>query len=258
MKKFLHLLSGNIRKEYIEMKRYWPNTLSMILTIFFIFLTMFLGIQFVGDPNQADTNIQYVIVNYIFWYLTLVTLQGPGFTITIEATRGTLEQLYMSPMGVWKIFLARLIGTVFLHVLIMIVLLFLSMFVTNQWLHLNPLSLIPVFIFTIIGMIGVSFIIAGLAIIVKQIQAFLQILQFILMALTFIPLSVAPLLAYAPFVKGIDMIRQIMIYNMTLGDFHLTDYSILIGSAVVYFVIGMMTYLRCERIAMEKGVLGQY
>ncbi|TCT19666.1 ABC-2 type transport system permease protein [Melghiribacillus thermohalophilus] len=258
MKKFFHLIKANIKKEYIEMKRYWPNTLSMVLTIYFIFLAMFLGIQFVGDPNQADTNIQYVIVNYIFWYLTLITLQGPGFTITLEATRGTLEQLYMSPMGVWKIFLSRQIGTVIIHFFIIVVLLFASMLMTNQWLNISPLATLPIFLFTIIGMIGVSFIIAGLAIIVKQIQAFLQIMQFILMALTFIPLSVAPFLAYAPFVKGIDMIRQIMIHNMTLADFTWLDYALLIASAAFYFAIGIFTYLRCEKIAMEKGLLGQY
>lgn len=90
---FIQLIKANTRMEFIEMKRYLPNTLSMIATIYIIFLGMLLGINVIGDPAQAEANIQHVIVNYIFWYLTLVTLTNIGFTITMEATRGTLRTI---------------------------------------------------------------------------------------------------------------------------------------------------------------------
>jgi ABC-2 type transport system permease protein len=101
--------SIDVRKEYIEMKRYLPNTISMFLTIYCIFLAMFFGFKFIGDPAAMDTNIQYMIVSYVFWFLALIAMQTIGYTITQEAMRGTLEQLYMSPMGVWKILMARMI-----------------------------------------------------------------------------------------------------------------------------------------------------
>ncbi len=107
-------------------------------------------------------------------------------------------------------------------------------------------------------MFGVSYMIAGMAIIYKQIGSFLQISQFILLGLTFVPVSVFPLLELAPAMKGVDMVRQVMIHGFSLSDFTLFDYSSLILNAIVYFVLGVIVYLRCERTAMVKGVLGQH
>lgn len=256
--KFVNLLNANIRKEFIELKRYLPNTMSLLFTFYFVFLAMFFGIQLVGDPAHMDTNIQYVIVNYVFWYLTVMTMQSIGFTVTVEATRGTLEQLYMSPMGVWRILFARISGMIFIHFMIIIVLLFMSMATAGQWLYLNPGTVLPILVLTLCSMIGVSFMIAGASVIFKQIQAFLQISQFIFMALTFIPLSVAPFLAYAPFVKGVDMIRLAMINDLTLIDFGVSDYVILFLNAAVYITLGIWIYLQCEKFAMKKGLLGHY
>ncbi|TFB13926.1 ABC transporter permease [Filobacillus milosensis] len=253
-----HLVSANTRKEFIELKRYFPNTISMILTFYFIFLAMLLGINVIGDPQQADTNIQYVIVNYVIWFFMLMTLQGLGFTILIEAQRGTLEQLFMSPKGMWRILLARITANFFLNGTIVIFLLILSMFTANQWLYFRVDLVLPIFFITAIGMVGIGFMLAGLAIIVKQIQSFLQILQFILMGLTFVPLSVAPYLIFAPFVKGVDMIRQVMIHGYTWGDFTMIDYSALVLNSIFYVAIGLYIYMKSENVAMEKGLLSQY
>ncbi|MDX5475812.1 MAG: ABC transporter permease, partial [Bacillaceae bacterium] len=197
---WLNLLSTNFRKEYIELKRYLPNTIALLLTFYILFLATFFGIMFIGDPASFEANVQYSIISVVFWGLTLMTLNFIGFTVITEAMRGTLEQLYMSPMGVWKIMLSRVIGQLFLQSTMMTFLLFVAMLTSGQWLNLNPMTTIPIILITMVSMIGVSFMIAGLAIIFKQIQAFLQIFQFVLMALVFIPITVAPYLVFAPFV----------------------------------------------------------
>jgi ABC-2 type transport system permease protein len=115
-----------------------------------------------------------------------------------------------------------------------------------------------VLILTLISMFGLGLIIAGFTMILKQIQAFLQILQFLLAGLTFVPLSVAPFLAFFPFVKGIDMVREIMINGVTISEFAMADIAILVFNAVFYFGIGLFIFLRCERFAMQKGLLAHY
>ncbi|MGM8216344.1 ABC transporter permease [Bacillaceae bacterium W0354] len=258
MSSFLNLVRANTRKEFIELKRYFPNTLSMIFTFYFIFLAMLLGIHAIGDPSQADMNIQYAIVSYVFWFLTLMALQDVGFVIMLEATRGTLEQLYMSPKGMWRILLSRFLGNLFIYSIIITALLFLSMLTAGQWLNLKPTIVVPLLLITLVSIIGTGYMIAGLCVIFKQIQSFLQILQFILMGLTFVPLSVAPVLAFGPFVKGVDMVRHVMIQNYGWSDFAWTDYTILIANSLVYLIAGIIIYLKCEKIAMEKGLLNQY
>ncbi|KAA1181417.1 MULTISPECIES: ABC transporter permease [Paenibacillus] len=256
--KWLHLFNANFRKEYIELKRYLPNTIALVVTFYIIFLAAFFGIMFIGDPASFDTNVQYSIVSVVFWSLTMMTMNFIGYSVITEATRGTLEQLYMSPMGVWKIMLTRIVSQLGLQSVIMILLLFGAMLTSGQWLSLNPMTTIPIIIVTMISMVGVSFMIAGLAIIVKQIQAFLQIFQFVLMGLVFVPITVAPFLAFAPFVKGVNMVRTVMLENLTLTDLSLSDYGVLILNSLVYLILGLVVFDRCEKIAMKKGLLGQY
>ncbi|GAA0322211.1 hypothetical protein GCM10008967_10870 [Bacillus carboniphilus] len=256
--KLLHLFNANIRREVIYLKRYLPNTISLLVTFYCIFLMMFFGIQIVGDPTTMESNVQYVIVNYIFWYLAMMAMQDIGWVISNEAQLGTLEQLYMSPMGAWKILLSRIIGSTILQLIIISVLLVLSLWTAQTTLHLNITSILPVLIITLFSMYGISFMIAGMAIIVKQVNAFLQILQFVFMGLTFVPISVAPWLEFAPFVKGVDMIRKMMIEGYTLGSFSSLDYASLIGNSAVYLLLGLVVFFKCEKTAMEKGVLGQH
>lgn len=258
MTQLWHLTRANLAKEYIELKRYYPNTISMIFTFYFIFLAMLLGIHVIGDPQQIDTNVQYVIVNYVIWFFMLTIMQDLGFVILMEAQRGTLEQLYMSPLGMWKVLLARIISNLVIYGIIVSVLLVLSMWTAGEWLIFRLDVVLPIFIVTTLGMIGVGFMLAGLAIIIKQIQSFLNILQFILMGLAFVPISVAPYLVFAPFVKGIDMVRHVMIHGYTWADFSALDYSALILNSIFYLILGIFIYLRAEKLAMEKGLLSQY
>lgn len=255
---FLNVLKANIRREYILLKRYLPNTIAMLVTFYVLFLGMFFGITLIGDPSTQDANIQYVIVNYIFWFLAMLVVNDIGWQITNEATQGTLEQLGMSPMGIWKIMLSRLFSTTLVEFIIIIGLLYLSMLTAGQWLNVDVISILPVLILTLISMFGLGLIIAGFTMILKQIQAFLQILQFLLAGLTFVPLSVAPFLAFFPFVKGIDMVREIMINGVTITQFQVADILILVFNAVFYFGIGLFIFLRCEKFAMQKGLLAHY
>lgn len=258
MVRWLNLLKANTRKEYIELKRYLPNTIAMLFTFYIIFLGMFLGIQVIGDPSTQDINTQYAIVNYIFWFLAFMIINSIGYEVINEAMRGTLEQLNMSPMGIWRIMSARLIATTLLYSVMIIFLLFLSMFTTGQWLNLDLVSIIPILVLTLISMFGMGFIIAGISIILKQVQAFLQILQFILAGLTFVPLALSPFLAYLPFVKGVDLVREIMINGVTLSQIPAGDFLILGFNAIFYLLLGLGIFFYCERVAMKKGLMAHY
>ncbi|HLR70039.1 MAG TPA: ABC transporter permease [Pseudogracilibacillus sp.] len=255
---WVSLLKANTRKEFIELKRYLPNTIAMLFTFYILFLGMFAGIQFIGDPGSQDTNTQYVIVNYLFWFLSMTVMNSIGFEVINEAMRGTLEQLSMSPLGMWRIMLTRLIATTIIHFVLIVGLLYASMFTAGQWLNLDLLTIAPILLITLISMFGVGFMIAGISMLLKQVQAFLQILQFLLVGLTFVPLSVAPFLAFFPFVKGVDLVREVMIHGAGLTDIAAGDYFILIANAVVYFPLGLAIFIYCERVAMQKGLLAHY
>src|SRR5690625_3044095 len=137
----------------------------------------------------------------------------------------------------------RLFASTLLNFIMIVGLLYLSMLTTGQWLNIDVVAIMPILILTLISMFGIGFMIAGISIILKQVQAFLQILQFILAGLTFVPLSVAPFLAYFPFVKGVDLVRNVMINGATLSQIGLGDFVVLGANAVVYIVLGLVFFL---------------
>src|SRR5690625_1229588 len=119
----IHLFQANFRKQLIEMKRYAPNTVALVLTVYIIFIGMFFGIQLIGNPDTQSTTIQYTIASYIFWYLSMMIVNGMGYEIAGETMRGTFEQLGMSPSGIWQILTTRLLADSLLHSVMVIVLL---------------------------------------------------------------------------------------------------------------------------------------
>ncbi|CDO02898.1 ABC-type uncharacterized transport system, permease component [Oceanobacillus picturae] len=160
--RWLNLFKANLRKEYLELRRYLPNTLAMIITFYVIFLGMFAGIQLIGDPSSQDVNTQYVIVNYIFWFLAMMVVNNIGWEITNEAMRGTLEQLCMSPMGMWRIMVTRLFSSTIVNIFMIVALLYLSMLTTGQSLNIDLVALIPILALSLVSMFGLGFIIAGM------------------------------------------------------------------------------------------------
>jgi ABC-2 type transport system permease protein len=164
----------------------------------------------------------------------------------------------MSPVPAWIILLSRMLGTVLTNILIMALVLILSMLTAGRWLSFDVITLIPLFIFLIICMLGVGFMVAGLALIYKQINALLQIAQFAFFALVSVPISLSRWLEFLPVVRGSSMIRSSMTEGTHLLDFATTDWLLLIANALVYFIAGVAIYKLAEIRAMSQGLLGKY
>ncbi len=249
---------ANLRKVVTEMWRYLPNTLSLLVTFYAIFLFMLLGVRVLGDPAAADANIRYVIVANAFWFLLLLGVSSMGWEITTEATRGTLEQLYMTTTPAWYVLLTRMVATLAVNVVLIAAMVSLSMLTARQWLHLDLVAVAAILPPMLLSVVGLGFVVAGLAIVFKQIQAMLQIVQFVFMAMAFVPIAAAPALEFAPAVKGIDMARQVLAEGRALSSFATVDWVSLVASGAVYLALGLLVFRLCERRAMERGLLGHY
>ena len=255
---YINVLVANIRKVVIELVRYLPNTLSLVITFYAVFLMFFLGIKVIASPETQAGNIQYTVVSTVLWFLAITVMQGIGWEITTEATRGTLEQLYMSPVRAWRILVARTVGSILVYVVAMIVVLIAAMWTSGQWLHIDVVTLLPLFALLLFAMTGISLMIAGAAIILKQVQALLQIIQFAFFGLVAVPVTLSPLLDLLPIVRGSTMIRNAMTDGIGLFEFALMDWGLFALNSVIYFVLGVFLFKLAEQHAMNKGLLGQY
>ncbi len=119
-------------------------------------------------------------------------------------------------------------------------------------------SILPLLLLTIIGVQGIGFIMGGLALIFKQIQASFQILQFLFVALVVALLDLFPLVAYLPLSWGTAIIRRVIIEERSLLEIPWSDLPFLLANSAFYFGLGFFVFKMCERIARDRGLLGHY
>lgn len=255
----LVLLKAMVERYGIELRRYYFNTLSLLMTFYVIFLVIFFGMRTIsgGNPSFGSTT-GGVVVGFMVWFLTIFTYAELSFVLIQEAQEGTLEQLAMSPLGLRKVLLARLTAALVFNTLVMLIFLLLMMFSTGKWLHLDFVSILPLLLLTIAGVQGIGLATAGLALVFKQLQAFLQIMQFVFLALIAVPIKTFPLVKYLPLSWGTHLIEQVMVKGIVIWGIPLGDLLFLLVNSALYLILGFLSFKYFERIARDRGLLGQY
>src|SRR5690625_7432265 len=83
------------------------------------------------------------------WLLAMASFGNPSVTILQEATRGTLEQLHLTPYRTWKIMFSRIVSQLLLKAIMAFLLIVIIQLINNQWLIFNPLLSILILSFNI-------------------------------------------------------------------------------------------------------------
>ena len=257
--RYWYVFLGIMWHNLLTFKRYVFNTLSSLVTLYLVFVLLFFGARSVGGPGFALSGTQDgLIIGYFIWSLAIFTFSELSWGLTNEAQQGTLEQLYLSPVGFRFVAAARSVSNLMLTLVANFLILLLAMATAGRWLSVDLVSLIPILLLTIIGVIGLSFAIGGLALIHKRIQAFLQLMQFVLVGFIAIPWAQFPWARYLPLAMGNHLSRQVMAEGLRLWQLNPGDLLVLGATAVGYLVLGVFAFGWAERVARDRGLLGQY
>ncbi|OYD09621.1 ABC transporter permease [Paludifilum halophilum] len=255
----LSMFKSNIFKQYIEFRRYLTNTLLEFFIFYMILMALFLGFNtFAGQMDQFGEKIEYVVAGYIIWIFALAAMQSIGWEVYTDIQRGTMDQLYMTPISVWKILLSRMIGKVLIQSSGVVLLTIASMVTTGVYLNVDLVGIIPILLLTLFSMFGIGFIVAGICILIKQVDNLLILFQFLIMSFIYMPIEKAPFLKYFPFIYGVDMLKQTMIDHVSLWEFSAGDFVFLLTNSFVYFCLGVGIFRLCEKEAIKRGLLGKY
>lgn len=258
----LVLFKALLKKEYIYLKRYYFNTLSGIVTIYLVFLIIFYGAKALLGGSSASAGfgetLDGIVVGFMVWTFAVLAYSDLSWAMIQEAQQGTLEQLYMTPLGFSWVALFRVITTFIFNGLIVVLMLFLMMASSGKWLHLDLLSLTPLMLLTIAGVYGIGFFMGGLALVFKQVQAAFQILQFVFVFLIAAPLEQLPFMRFLPLSLGTRLIGEVMIGELSLGQLPPGEILFLIGNSAFYFGLGFLAFKLLENVARDRGLLGHY
>lgn len=248
------------RRELTMMTRYMINTISGLVSIYLFFVLVFLGMQNLSGymaGNALSGTLEGTIIGFFVWTFTIFAYSDLSWNLIGEAQAGTLEQLYLAPMGFKWVCACTVVSTFLLNLIPHTVFLLAMMATTGRWLHIDFLSLIPLMAITVLGAYGFGFALGGLALVFKRIQALFQIVQFVFLAFLLVPTRV-PWAKFLPLSLGNSLVNDVMVKGTPL--WRLPIQSILMATAVgiVYLAIGLIIFARFERIARDRGLLGHY
>ena len=255
--RFLLVPWGIFKRDLIHFKRYLLNSISSMVTLYLIFLLVFLGIRgIVKTPAALGNTIEGFAIGFVLWVLTSDAYSRLSYSVSNEAMVGTLEQLYLSPYGFGWISSSTVMSTMVSNILTSGFLIFIITLTTGRGFHFDLFPLLPVVILTLLGVSGVGFIMGGLSLVFKRITSTFQMIQFAFIGLIAFPIDKVPLMKYLPLSLGYNIIRKIMTGNKAL--IAPGDYLFLILNSMFYLFIGYSIYKVLERKAKRDGRLGQY
>lgn len=247
------------RRRLIEMSRY-PLELTGGLVIFYLFfLMMFLGARMFGGPEiKGGDTMSAVAVGFIVFVVAQQSYQSIGQQLLLESTQGTLEQLAMSPAGLRRVLLLDCFAQALTTVTPFGLIVFPIMVTTGRWLHLDPLSVVPLVVVTLAGVVGVGLALGGVTIVAKRAQAVFQVVGFAFLPLVAAPVDERPLLKLLPVAHGSSLLREVMVQGHPLRELGGGDLTVFVAVNCGWVLLGVVVFARLERVARDRALLGQY
>ena len=243
----------------------WNHKFNLLIEIVNIGVA-FVGLSFlVGGGQLQPAALAPALLGYLLWFYTMKIIAGMSWNLRDEMQAGTLEQMYMSPTPAWLLIfgqsLAKLISTTFMIVPLVVALVLLL----DIQIPLRPAGL-PVLGLTLMGLFGFAFLIGGLTLVFKNVQAFADLVQYMLVFLNgaLIPVDRFPnwLEAVArilPATQGIVVLRSVILDGKSLAELWVEGSLVwLTLHSVVVFLGGWAVFRGCEQVARRQGSLGQY
>jgi len=253
--KFLTLIAVEARMLYWSLRRYMFNTVAMVVVMFLIFMGMFWGVKTIGGTGVTGDSLDSMLVGYILWVSAMLALSNTGSEITNESQRGTLEQLYLSPMGAERILFVKAVINMVFNFLFITAMLYLSMASTGRWMNINLPYLYGMVLLSTLSLVGISFMMGGIGLIHKRISSVNGILSFGLIGLMLLPTYPMTPYAFLPFVAGAAAVRNSIVRGHV---YPIWWYLFIAGNSLIYLVLGLFVFVKMEKKARRLNKMGQY
>ncbi len=245
-----------VKKYFIELKRYAFNTVMMMFGIYILFALVFFGLQSFGAATET---LESAIVGFALWIFAILGFVELSWSILEEARNGTLEQLYLSPVSFGRISGYRVLASFFVNMVLIGAFLIAMMVGTGHYLNLDPGVIILLFL-TLLSISGIGYIMGGLALVFKKVQATLNVFQFLFIILLMLPavMDEGVILYVLPVSWGSALINRVMVSGTPFLALSPWSILILFVNSLAYFAAGYLIFGYLERVAKKKGLLGHY
>lgn len=253
--RILTLALAELRLMGWGLKRYFFNTGALVLVMYLVFLGMFWGVRSIAGESVSADSLDSMVVGYVLWLMAMMTIQGTGGEVMNESQTGTLEQLYLSPLGADMVFLFRLVNAILFNYLFITIMLYLSMLTTGRMLTVNFPFFYGILFLSILSLVGISFMIGGIGLIHKRIGSVYGILSFALIGMMLLPVYPFTAWALLPFIAGARTVNSFTVHGTVFPAWW---YMYISANSLFYLAAGMAVFRVFERKAMSMNKMGQY
>lgn len=256
----LNLFLAELRRIWTQFRRYPGEAIGGIIVTTMLFYGLFLGTRYVAGPGlQFGDRLDAIIIGYVLWTLVLFIIFDIAANLQIESQIGTLEQVFLSPFGAPKVFLARALAGLTLNLTLNLGILLTILVLTGSRLYFPPTLLLPL-VSILFAAYGLAFAMGSLALLLKRIQQLLSLIQFALLFLIAAPTETwqGPLRILGflmPMTSGAGILRNLMARGQSLEPLPV---FLALLNGLVYFSLGLGIFRACEREAKRRGILGGY
>ncbi len=252
MSKYLRVFNAVFRQGIIIRFRYPLNFISALITLYVIFFLLFKGSKMFYS-GMTDKSLEGLIIGFFIWIFSIMGYSELSWGLASEARQGTLEQLYLSPVGFNFVVSSINITSFVFNLFFSLIFLFLMEITTGKYLHFSFIQILS-FIPTISFAYAIGMIMAGLTILYKQVQSMLQIVQFLFVFLLSVSSDKYVFLKILPITMGKDIINKLN-KNKIIP---FSDYLFLWCGAIFFLFVSYLLFDYFIKRTREKGVMGHY
>lgn len=232
----------------------------------------FMGLSFSGSGGPegftaltgAENFISFVMVGAILSMFTFAVFFGIGAGLKEEMDQGVLESNWITPAPRTLLLIGRSLASTCTTVIQVCVMMLLALPLGFSFGGSLIDGLGLVFVPTLVGLYGIGFALAGVALVAREVHAALDISSFGLNILTgqAYPVSILPrvLLTISlalPLTYGIDALRGMLLGTETLLPIN-QAVVLLWTTALVCVVFGLLVFVLSDRRARRRGTLAMH
>lgn len=257
---FIELLLAELKRSWIQLIRYPAEVIGGVIIITSVFYGLFLSAQYMTGPStQFGNRLDAIVVGYVLWTLTIYLINDVALNLQLEAQTGTLEQVFLSPFGAPRVFLARAIASLTLRLGLIVSILGVIMALTGSRLQFPPTLVLPL-VTMLLGGYGLAFAMGSAALLFKRVQQLLGLFQFVLLFLLATPTEtwvgvMRWVSLLMPMIPSVELLRNLMARGEGLDWL---QFALAGVNGVVYFAIGVYMFRWAERQAKQRGILSGY
>ena len=253
---------NELTKEFSIMWNYRTNTLLEIV----LYYAIFFAVGFFMTGGQLDDEVIISLwIGYFLWYFAVKSISGVADGISGEASTGTLEQIYMSPVATWVLFTSRVLSTLLVSIVQITVITVVIALNIGVQIPLGVEFLVVLGV-TMTGLFGVGLLVGGATLVLKNTTALSGTISNVILFLngTIMPVDRFPswlesVSLLFPTTQGIIVLREIGLEGGSLVSTW-SDGSViyLVGHSAILLFIGWAVFRYAERVARREAILGHY